>query len=911
VTEIKKLLPDDLDAALSDMNRMTPALRGLEWIMEALLSTFRSVKQEHGVLDFDDLEHMTLEVLAEPELSRLESSRFDAVFVDEYQDVSAIQEAILNGLKRQDGTQSFFYVGDVKQSIYRFRQAEPTLFLNKLDTFSQEEDAPQRKIVLNRNFRSRETVLSSVNRVFRHVMDRRVTEIDYDRSAMLYPGRPSVEDPATELHVLPSDAYDKRHRITAQAEWIARDIQRTVGQSVISADGSRSEPLHYRDIVILMPVVKNLADKVEAVLVKAGIPVYVDAAMNAMGSEEVTQVAQHLMLLDNLKNDLALIAELRSPLFDMSEQELTEIRLRKPEREASFLDALTFCAETEQSALGARCRQALEMLHHERFLYRSMPVEEYLWDFLMRSGLYAHYGCQPGGKLRQANLRMLCHRAGEYAQAHAEGMQGFLSTLRDGGDSTSPTVVNPWEDVVRIMTIHKSKGLEFPTVYLMGLEDAITKRRTTKTLSMHPQLGLGLMYRNHKARTKRTTLLQACIDLRSAVEMRAEKARVLYVAMTRPKNRLVMVGMSSSGLEEVRSKAALRGSGAGSIAKVRTAKTLMDWLLQTIDEEEITSEKNDKFVSDSLLSKSENQGSESTVPTCFPQKTGDWQVVFHSEDEESRGSQETKNVNTDLDEKLLPFDYILPVSDSAEDPLSPLRTMPSLPLKVGVTALCRAIREQSPVESEEETAEQKRYPLLSRQPRLLSSLPDKPQFLAPREEDQAILRGVCTHRLLSAILIEEARQASQQNRIPAYLEEEIRRLQEQGVMTAEEAQAADRRMVARYLMSDEGQRMLHAETIRREWPFNLRVTEPFPTMVQGVIDLCYLEEGAWVLLDFKTDWVEQLDDLWDRYGMQLSFYCRALEAGTPYPVKEYGLYSLRLGQKITRIRQKDEKKINL
>jgi ATP-dependent helicase/nuclease subunit A len=320
IAALKKVLPLSPEKAAADLAGMSPATRGLSWIMEALHETFRSKKQERAVLDFNDLEHMTLEILADPELSQLEGSRFDAVFVDEYQDVSAIQEAILNGLKQQ--RPFFFYVGDVKQSIYRFRQAEPTLFLSKLASFSDEENAENRRIILNRNFRSRETVLASVNQVFSHVMDARVTEIDYDESAMLYPGRPSTGDPVSELHIL--GGVPKRERIVRQAQLIAEDIRRTVGQPTVDADGHPGLPLHYRDIVILMPVVKGAADKVEAELVKAGIPVYVDAAMNAMGAEEVVQVTQHLMLLDNLRNDLALIAELRSPLFDLNEQELTE-----------------------------------------------------------------------------------------------------------------------------------------------------------------------------------------------------------------------------------------------------------------------------------------------------------------------------------------------------------------------------------------------------------------------------------------------------------------------------------------------------------------------------------------------------------------------------------------------------------
>lgn len=947
VADLKKALPSSVEKAAADLAAMTHAVKGLCWIMRALNETFRTRKQERAVLDFNDLEHMTLEILADSELSLLESSRFDAVFVDEYQDVSAIQEAILNGLKRKDGTQFFFYVGDVKQSIYRFRQAEPTLFLSKLAAFSDEEDADERRIVLNRNFRSRETVLASVNRVFGHVMDSRVTEIDYDDSAKLYPGKPSKGDPVTELHVI--GGVPKRERIVRQAQLVAEDIRKRVGLPVTDSEGKPGQPLHYRDIVILLPVAKGVADKVEQELVKAGIPVYVDAAMNAMGAEEVVQVTQHLMLLDNLRNDLALIAELRSPLFDVNEQELTEIRLYLPDAGSSYFDALKACTQqAENEALRLRCQSVLDMLENERFLYRSMPVEEYLWDFLMRSGLYAHYGCQPGGKLRQANLRMLCHKAGEYAAAHTEGLAGFLSTLHQGGDGTSPTVVNPWEDVVRIMTIHKSKGLEFPTVYLLGLEDAIQKRTTTKNVSMHPRLGLSLMYMNHRSRTKRTTLLQNVIDLRTKAEARAERARVLYVAMTRPKNRLVMTACTEETSSDVEKLIHARETGSR-LSLVKGAKSMAEWVMQAVEPYELadglsvaaenpvhgagnmalceekstyganqdstsvtadTAENGsaetlaaqqlsfDAFSTNNLWETGGNTHS-STVPTCFPQKSGVFEVVFHIEADKSTDSRRGQNVNMQTDVNLLPFDNILPGASDKLDPLSPILPEPSTPLKVGVTALVRAMQEQQPIDPEEDTPERKRYPLLTRPPRLLSSLPEKPEFLAPRQEDTALQRGVCTHMLLSTVDIGFAAQAVTEGNVIDFLERHRENLRLSGKFSIQEASVADVRMAARFLMSEEGRKMLCSKEIRREWPFNLRITHPMETMVQGVIDLCYLEEEEWVLIDFKTDWVNSDEELWQRYRLQLDLYRQALEKATGRRVRRCGLYSLRLGRLIT------------
>ena len=533
---------------------------------------------------------------------------------------------------------------------------------------------------------------------------------------------------------------------------------------------------------------------------------------------------------------------------------------------------------------------------------------------------------------------MLCHKAGEYAESHTEGLSGFLSTLHQGGDTSSPTVVNPWEDVVRIMTIHKSKGLEFPTVYLLGLEDPIVKRTLTKNISMHPQLGLGLMYMNKGARTKRATLLQNVIDMRAKAEARAEKARVLYVAMTRPKNRLVMVACSDQTMQNAEQLVKVREMG-GQLSLVRSAKTLSDWVLQSVNEEELqvedhrtcepyikeethsegTENRPETGISTALEASKEKQQEQmtfdmfstigmwetqgnslsSTVPTCFPQKSGVWRVVFHRDTEESIDSQRQENVNADSDVNMTSFEQILPTVSNVADPLTPIRPQQPVPLKVGVTALCRAMAEASPIEAEEDTPERKRYPLLTRQPKLLSSLRSKPEFLLPRQEDAALQRGVCTHLLLSTISIDAARASLTEGNVIDFLEAHRENLRLSGRFSIQEASVADVKMAARFLMSEEGRNMLRSKEIRREWPFNLRIHQPIETMVQGVIDLCYLEEDEWVLIDFKTDYVTSKEELWQKYSMQLSFYRQALEKATGRKVRRCGLYSLRLGQLIT------------
>ncbi|MEG1570936.1 MAG: helicase-exonuclease AddAB subunit AddA [Clostridia bacterium] len=920
--ELQKLLPADLEQGVRDMQSMQPAAQGIAMLLRSFHENFSARKREQTVLDFNDLEHMALEVLSREELRKQEADSFDAIFVDEYQDVSALQEGILNSLKREPSAeppQYIFYVGDVKQSIYRFRLAEPKLFLKKLQSFSSDENAPQRRIILNRNFRSRTGVLNAVNRVFGHVMDKRVTEIDYDVDAMLYPGAPSIEDPQTELQIFNSFHQTSADLVLAQAEWIANDIQKTVGETVLDAEGKPSGVLHYRDVVILLPVSKNISNRVESVLTAAGVPVYCENGADSLASDEMIQVLSHLKLIDNLMDDVALIAELRSPIFEMTERELAQIRLHKPQREASFLEAMRETAQCEdEPQLARRCSQALQALEQERFLYNSMSPDEYLWDFMGRSGLYVHYGAQPGGKLRQANLRMLCDKAGDYAKTQSGGLRGFLEGFdpkSEAASSGSPTVLNPWEDVVRIMTIHKSKGLEFPTVYLMGLGSPLKRRANSKLLTVHGELGFGLQYVHEKARTKRGTLLQAAITLREQSEDRAERARLLYVAMTRPKNRLVMLGTLSeknSNYDSVTRALDAGYDNSGDIFMVSSAKSMLEWLLQCVSAQDIVEEwAHDEFSTEGMRN-IHLKTDLTTNSTSFPQKEAPWRIVFHIDPCISKRSQNQEDVKLQIPMTLRPFEVKALQSNeniyadkSSQKPTEEKPLFAHLPLKLGVTALCRALQEGTATqevypEDEEETAEQKRVPFMLSKPRLLSSLPALPDFMTAKKEERALQGGVQTHKALGLLCIAGAREAMRsQAATQNFVSAEMERMVLQGVFTKEQAALCNRKMIAGFLRSGLGARMLASPRIMREWSFNMKITKPFDTILQGVLDLCFLENGAWVLVDFKTDHVERAEELWPRYARQLHFYREALLCATPYPVSESILFALQTGEAVS------------
>lgn len=880
VESARKALPDSLSGAVKDMQAMTPAIRGLGKVVKMLDTLFTAQKRERGMLDFNDLEHMTLKILSQDKMCQKVRRRFKAVFVDEYQDISGIQEAILNAVvgPTQEGP-SEFMVGDVKQSIYRFRLADPTLFLQKQAIYEENPKARERKIILNQNFRSRENILASVNAVFERVMSHNVTEIEYDDDARLYPGIPSRDDPETQLHVFSAEGTRAANRPQNEAKALADAIRRLVDTP--KGDGS---PYRFSDIAVLLPVGKGVSDLVEQTLTEENIPVYNEDSKGSMDAPEVEQALCHLRLLSNEQDDLALLTALRGPVWQMTEQELCDVRLCKPDVKSSFLSALQAACIKGESKLSERCQKLISALERERFLQSSGSVASYLWDYLQRSGMYGFYGAQPGGKLRQANLRMLCYQAAEFEKSGG-GLADFLSSVTARGnikDSRSPAILSPWENVVRVMTIHKSKGLQFPAVFIMGLGDALHKRTQMGPLSMHPQLGVCLKYVNEHMRTKRDTLHASAIAMRKRAEEKAERARVLYVAMTRAQERLFLLGTLSKTdfWDYAKEMENDQKDVVGAELETWEAGSMMEWLCQAAR----SAEKTDRDSIDDLWEKGV-QIHFPTKSTSFPQKKAEWRVVFHSpvRDVENFSEMETVISANRMEKRLVA------TSMEVERPSTLLLELPQYshgPLKAGVTALCRQLSGSEL----EETAELKRIPIALARPRLLSDEPEQPAYLRAEGDQMGIQIGSATHKALSILPLSETMTDHKA------LTRTLDQLCTQGKLTREERERLLVPSILRFTRSELWKRMLLSTEIRREWGFNFRMAELCEGIVQGVIDLCFLEQDEWILVDYKTDRVHQAGDLWQSYGRQISVYRRALEECTGKRVREAWLYSLSLGE---------------
>ncbi len=898
ISKTLEAIPKDMAQAARDILHTKPALRALMRLTRKLYKRYEELKRERNVYDFSDLEHKTLAVLKHPELRDAVRSRFDAVFIDEYQDISGIQEAILQAVH---GGRGLFLVGDVKQSIYRFRLADPTLFLQKSRESSSAQNAAFRRISLQQNFRCARPVIDAVNLVFHSVMREDVTEIAYDEDAILIPGREPGEDYPVELHVLfppeeeassEAEGEETPSRVEREAHRAALCIRRLMTQKFLDKETNMPRSYKWRDIAVLLPKAKNTAHLVAEVFAREGIPVYSEADEEYFGLPEISTMMALLQVLDNPMQDIPLLATLRSPCFSVDEETLAMIRLVRTGRNVPFYEAFFHCT-TLEGPLGQFCAGIAEKLENWRFLSRNLPLDKLMWQLLLKTGIYTRSGALPAGEARQANLRLLCERAAAYEQSQGDGLHGFLAhgeNLKKSGDASTAKVLGETEDVVRIMTIHKSKGLEFPAVLVMELGGRMHQTGFDSPVKIHRDLGLGIpsIYPDDRIRTK--TLAEKAIALKAQGEEKAERARLLYVAMTRARERLILIGTAS--LKDPARKWAME---LGSY-RVWQAGSMLDWIAQAVyslPEAELLRAVN-AGLSTGLQDSDTETGKKYTASTGFPQGAMPWDIRVWSESI-SAGVEKKENIHTQtarllqLDTRLVPAEIAgrLHVDTAAE--------ASRLPLKTSVTSLCkqRLLPGFLPVEGEE-TPEIKARPEELVLPLRLSPLPKRPGFLEKKGLSSADL-GTATHKALGCLPLtllknchgEELRQA---------LLSSLDKMQAQGLITLEQRNGLYVDWLQGFLESEWGQRLMQSPLVRREWPFNLRLNREPLMLVQGVIDCCFLEDGAWVLIDYKTDYVQDEQAVTARYAPQLQLYRRALEEITGIPVKEAVIYLLRNGR---------------
>ena len=841
-----------MDKALHDIAYTWPALRALGQLCRQMHAGYQALKEARQLWDYNDLEHLALSCLMDDSVATDVQAGFDALFVDEYQDISRIQEAIIQRL--HGGHATLFMVGDVKQSIYRFRLADPGLFLDKHARYAQEDEAPERLINLSANYRSRQNVLAAVNHVFYQTMRQGALEIRYDADAALYPGLPSQDDPPIELHlILDAQALPKQEDAapTDDEEDSAQDEGEIAGgpeneaeqiaQRIIALKDS-GQGYSYRDMVILLRSASGRAARMAQVLQRHGIPVYSDADQQYFDLIEVQDALNLLHVLDNPLQDEPLLAVLGSPTFGYTSQDFADIR-GQGARDLPFHEI--FYARRDSDP---RAQAVLDQLDLWRFRCQQMPLEAFLRQLIRDSGLYTRAGLKYRGELRRANLRLLCERAAP--DPLPQTLHGFLSRVSEARqqDSTkAAAALGAGEDLVRIMTVHKSKGLEFPIVFLPDLARQFKLGSQGELLHLDHDSGLALRKVDPDRRMTYQTFAGKAIQLKKNAQQRSEEARLLYVAMTRARDRLILLASPKHVDSQRRRWALPEGDWAA-----RSARSMLDWLGQSL------------------------------WPLLQPGTEGQWTAPNGSHWLLRLHAAQRLDEGPEGERGDIPLATQAP-SQAIRDYLAPLPAQRPLPLKMSVTQLISGLALDEEIE---ETAQTKRFALESR----LKPLPS----LQREPPGTAVARGVATHRALSSLPLEPLHHL-RGDALLAAISQGLDDMCAQGVLSDEERQAVNARQLSAFLDSPLGQRMLKAERLQREWPFSLMVEEGL--ILQGVLDCCFMEGGAWVLIDYKTDRadIQQIELL---YRDQMRWYMRALRDITGLPVKEAYLYALQHGQLI-------------
>ena len=884
---------------LDGMRAMKPIMDGLVTLTLDFAKAYGAAKKEKGWIDFSDLEHFCLQILLAPDASPEHPvpsaaaeelrSQYEEVFIDEYQDTNGVQELITRLVSGEDNR---FMVGDIKQSIYRFRLADPTLFLEKYQSFSRDEKAVQRCIDLGRNFRSVPVVLDAVNAVFSRAMTAEAAGMDYGEREKLYAGRQAPDDERwiggpVEVDIVPTPSDEEDDDGSTAFEKECRFIAGRIGELLASGrmaarkDGTL-EPLSYRHIVVLLRSMAGKADVLIQALQEGGIPSYAEQSGGYFAAVEVQVMLALLRCIDNPEQDLAMAAVLRSPLVGLDETALAGVRLAGDgtlwQNLPAFVASLPDGVDEKEDL-----QQFMTAFDSWRTYSRRHGVAELLQRLYDDTAYVDFVGAMPGGDVRQANLKALYDRARQYEEAGFRGLFRYLQLMdkmkEDGLDLAPAKVVSEKEDVVRIMSIHKSKGLEFPVVFVADMGKAFNRRDTQDQILFHNRLGIGLKQYDPEWRMSYPTLIWSGIAAQLRWEGTAEEERILYVAMTRARDQLILTGHSSH-IDRDWQRWTSRLNPA-------QAKSYFDWVMPA-----------------ALASFGAKADADYARPGAAWQDAV-WQVriaraVPAGTVEEGaydgeprlealrRGDLTGTPVPSWLDEQLS-WQYAYPQA---------VRTA----AKFSVSEVKRRYQELHSDELQDEAD------LFVPAAAVIPTAPGEddafaalPPWLAGEEAAvSGAQRGTALHKALQYI-------TPAADQTTATLRREIDAFVRQGLLSREEAKLVYVPVLAAFCQSDIGRRMAESPELHREYPFTVLLagSDPLPEtetgeqiLIQGVIDCLFREDDAWILVDYKSDRLETADAFRSRYAVQLALYKRAVEQITHRPVEETYIYSLHLQQEI-------------
>ena len=923
-----------------------PLIHNLVELTIAFHKAYDEAKKEQGIMDFSDLEHLCLALLVEPgteddpqpsEVALELQDTFKEIMVDEYQDTNGVQETIINLISRVDNR---FYVGDVKQAIYSFRMADSSLFMNKYNTYGLMNDAVERRIDLAKNFRSHENILTTTNFIFYQIMTQEAAELDYGEKESLIPGRIVEDAPsdwvggAVELHLLDTSDMNRSDETDGDAEtagdepennereldFIIQKIKELHAskKQVQNADGSFRQ-IQWRDFAVLRRSLAGWGTRAVAAMRQAGIPAVVNERDGYFEAQEIQLLLSLLQIIDNPEQDLPMAAVLHSGLVGLDANELGALRLTG---DGSLWSVMPLYAEQAQDE---RLLQFIAHIERWRTLSRRHGVAEVLWDISETLDYVNYVGAMPNGLVRRANVMALYERAKGFESSGFRGLFRFLrfvESLRDSNqDMAVANVVTEADDVVRLMTIHKSKGLEFPVVFLSGVQKKFNTMDFNSPLLVDKNGGIGLKGYYPDIRVSYPSMPWLyCKSIKSDA-MKAEEQRILYVALTRARDKLFLTGYINKEIKKEKGvgahikHAALTQTQALGADLIKAGNSYLHWLLIAFARHldggaplrniiELEGETNFDLLDRQCQVKVEiHDGSlygdldykadveETTINTV--RALGKVNDVALPEEIVQRfaftypnlvASKTTAKISvSELKRRFAERDA---EAVSATEVSMQQQSVPSGDATDDTTGEAAILDTGIPAISETELAD--------------SVFGRKPMAIADAEEIVTGAQwGTLMHEAMQWLPVKKYTQTS--------ITDMLDSLRAEGKFSDEERSLLSDRSLYRFFNSDLGQRLIASKRVERELPFSMLFdgNRVYPDVekgerlfLQGIIDTAFVEDDQWVLVDYKTDRVKSGDELIRRYKIQMDLYKEALERLTNMPVKASYIYSFRLHEAV-------------
>lgn len=880
--KVKKLMNCSSEEAVQDIKYMYPILKMLKDLILEFSQKFYQRKREKNIMDFSDMEHLALKILVKKdengnvvksEIAKKYENKFEEIAIDEYQDSNLVQEYILTSVSRGN---NIFMVGDVKQSIYKFRQARPKLFLDKYDSYKLEPvNGEDRKIQLFKNFRSRSNILDFTNLVFEDIMSRELGNIEYNQDEYLNLGANFEEiqnqDYKTELEILDlseenddiwktdeeetEEEQEKVEDVVLEARFVARKIKELIDSKyqIIDKKTGRRD-IQYKDIAILLRTSSGVANVYEKEISELEIPVYSDSSSQYLQSVEIETIMSLLRIINNPMQDIPLVTVMRSPIGNFTDNELIEIRMA--DRNSSFYEALL------KSDL-EKAHRFLALLKELREDEEYMTLDEWIWNIYTKTGYMNYVNLMPNGALRVSNLRMLFERAKQYEEASFKGLYNFINFIDkikfNQEDLKAAKIIGENENVVRIMTIHKSKGLEFPVVILAGVGKQFNFRDLNGKILLDQDLGMGPQYIDSDRYIEFKTLAKKALAIKAKNEAISEEMRILYVALTRAKEKLIIVGRQKDVNKKMSEKQKLLeiystiDDNKINPYLLQKYKTYLDWLELIYLKEGVANTKN-------LFTVNINKREKTSVK------------IENEVEDISKKIIEESNKNNDEQEKekikeILNWQY-------------KHQSIEGIPTKTSVSKL-KEKREQE------------------------VQITQEPKFI--NEEAKTKLTGAQKGTLIH-LCLQKMKETEEYNleKITELIEE----LKDKEIITEIEVQNIDKEKLLEYTNSQLWTELKQAKEIHKEHPFyiNIKASRIYnqinkeddeDILVQGVIDLFFIDkDDKLILVDYKTDYVQNENELVEEYKGQLDLYKEALEQSLNKKVDKMCIYSVHLNKLI-------------